>query len=318
MRNRHVKRYRLTALFQFVFILLLVLSVNTGRVSAAENSYHHLVVLGDPHLPGKNLADKERVLTNINSWSDVALVVAVGDICEDIGTTEEYEIVNKFFAGLEKPLAPIVGNHDFIYADSLNIKGKRDRGTAESRQLKLERFKTTFALKDNYYSRTISKYRLIFLSLDSAGSLAELSSAQLNWLRSELKANQKQPTIIFCHAPLAGTLRDCNKNANTRNFIIQPEKQISELLAAYQQVFLWVSGHTHTSPKEESFSSAVNLYQNQITNIHNTDMNRATIWTNSLFLYSDKVVIRTYNHRHNRWEPGYERNIALPRFLEVD
>ena len=78
------------------------------------------------------------------------------------------------------------------------------------------------------------------------------------------------------------------------------------------QVFLWVSGHTHTSPKEESFASAINVYEKRITNIHNTDINRETIWTNSLLLYPNKISIKTYHHNKRIWLPEFERTILPP------
>jgi Icc protein len=77
-------------------------------------------------------------------------------------------------------------------------------------------------------------------------------------------------------------------------------------------VFLWVSGHTHTSPEEESYASPINVYAKRITNIHNTDMNRAAIWTNSLYLYPDRVVIKTYNHKEGVWVPQLQRDVLLP------
>jgi len=67
----------------------------------------------------------------------------------------------------------------------------------------------------------------------------------------------------------------------------------------------------HTSPKEESFASPINVYANRVTNIHNTDMNRETIWTNSLFLYPDKIVVKTYEHKTGAWLPDFERTISL-------
>lgn len=76
------------------------------------------------------------------------------------------------------------------------------------------------------------------------------------------------------------------------------------------QVFLWVSGHTHTPPREESFAAPINIYANRVTNIHNTDMNRETIWTNSLFLYPDKVVVKTYQHKTGIWLPEFERTLS--------
>ena len=81
----------------------------------------------------------------------------------------------------------------------------------------------------------------------------------------------------------------------------------------YPQVFLWVSGHTHTTPKDESFASEINVYEKRITNIHNSDMNRETIWTNSLFLYPDKVVVKTFNHKKGAWLQEFERTIVPPK-----
>jgi 3',5'-cyclic AMP phosphodiesterase CpdA len=300
------------SIYSLVVVFFIAVFFGLNPVSAAEINYHHIVVLGDPHLPGKNLEGKEEVIKTINSWNDVEMVVAVGDICEDRGTPEEYAVAKTFFARLIKPFYPVVGNHDYIYADSPNAKGQRQRGTDESRQLKLDRFRRTFGLKDVSYSRSVGNYRLIFLSLDAPDHLAEISSKQLEWLRSELVNNRKQPTIIFCHAPLAGTLLNYNHKVNTPNYIIQPAEKIHDLLMSHPQVFLWVSGHTHTSPKEESFASAVNRYEKRVTNIHNTDMNRWTIWTNSLFLYPDRVVIRTYNHKKGVWLGGLERTVPPP------
>ncbi|MFH1605221.1 MAG: hypothetical protein ABIH03_15105 [Pseudomonadota bacterium] len=142
-----------------------------------------------------------------------------------------------------------------------------------------------------------------------------MSERQLEWLRSELQKERQSPAIVFFHAPLQGTLRNYNRNANTPNFVAQPAGTIHDILESNPQVFLWVSGHTHTSPREESFASAINVYEDRVTNIHNTDMNRKTIWTNSLFLYPDKVVVRTYNHQKAIWLPEFERTI-LPRRLE--
>ena len=51
----------------------------------------------------------------------------------------------------------------------------------------------------------------------------------------------------------------------------------------------------------------------QVWNIHNTDMKHATIWTNSLLLYPDKVVVKTCNHQDNVWLPELERAIPAPQ-----
>ncbi len=273
--------------------------------------YHHLVILGDPHLPGRDIENKEKVLEKINSWEDVEMVVAVGDICADLGSDDEFQVAKTFFKKLHAPLFPIAGNHDYFYADE---KGRLIAGTTATQEAKLRKFRQTFELKSYYYSKYVGDYLLLFLSADSSDFLSGMSGQQLVWLRTELVNNQKTPTIIIFHGPLNGTLRDYRKWINTPNFIAQPVATIHDILKANKQVFLWVSGHTHTSPLEESYASPLNLYDGRVNNIHNKDMNRGTIWTNSLFLYQDKVVVKTYNHQENVWLPELERTIIPPGF----
>jgi len=289
------------------------LGVSASNEAIGERTYHHLVILGDPHLPGKNIEAKENVIQKINSWDDVDMVITVGDFCENLGTDNEYAAVKKFFDKLNKPLFPIAGNHDYIYSNFLSPQGKRVKAEAASRETKLGKFRETFGLPSIYYSKKAGGYLLVFLSPEGSDHLAEMSDQQIGWLRAELEKNKDTPTIIFFHAPLKGTLRDYNSNANTPNFIAQPYEKIHEILMQNSQVFLWASGHTHTSPKEESFASSINVYAKRVTNIHNTDMNRETIWTNSFFLYPDKIVVKTFQHTNGIWLPDFERTISTPQ-----
>jgi len=65
-------------------------------VWAIDKAYYHLVILGDPHLPGKYISSKEKVIKNINTWTDVDEAIAIGDICEISGTNEEYATAKIF------------------------------------------------------------------------------------------------------------------------------------------------------------------------------------------------------------------------------
>lgn len=282
-------------------------------ISLWASDYTHLVILGDPHLPGKHLQNKEKVLQTINEWNDVDAVVAIGDMCEWLGDEREYSAVQTYFSALTKPLFAIAGNHDYIYADSVDENEKLQKGTHELQQQKLATFQKVFGLPKLYRSVIQNGYLLIFLSVDEPKYLAGIGKEQLFWLRKELEQNRHLPTIIFFHAPLDKTLDTYKHWVNTPSFIAQPVDSIKKLIAKNPQIFLWVSGHTHTSPKEESFASAINLYENQVTNIHNTDMNKEIIWTNSLLLYQDKVVIKTYNHNEKKWLDSFERIIYPPK-----
>ncbi len=311
-----------------VFIGLAVLGLSvfsyclpTQPISSA--GYSRIVLLADSHLPvrtelvhdvAKQLrleTAKGNVLQDINEWNDVAKVAVLGDITADRGTAEEYAFAVQYFAKLQKPICPIVGNHDYMYADALSDTGKRLRATAEERQEKLGRFKAAFHLPEVYYSQKDAGYLLLFLSPDSLNGkfLTEISPRQLAWMQQQLDANPELPTIVFFHAPLAGTLAPYNKEANTPNFIAQPEAALAELIQRHPQIFLWVSGHTHTPATNASFASSVNVYAGQVTNIHNADMDRETIWTNSLYLYPERVVVKTFDHKSGAWLPQLERTI---------
>lgn len=305
--------------FLFLTILVgmwvLLLGTPAYLFSSGGQTPFHLVVLGDPHIPGKFLPEKEAVIRTINSWSDVKMAVAVGDICEDLGTEKEYAAAKQFFNKLTKSFVPIPGNHDFIYEDIKMPDGKRIKGASSEKQKKLTTFQRTFGLPALYHSKAVDNYHLIFLATDDVQSdqLTRISQKQLDWLRSELKGHKKNPTIIFFHSPLDGTLSSYNKYANSSDFIAQPQEDIREILQKNPQVFLWVCGHMHVPATNKDFRSQINLYENRVYTLHNSDMNRETIWTNSLFISPDKVVIKTYNHRLGAWSPELEKTLVPPR-----
>jgi predicted MPP superfamily phosphohydrolase len=305
-----------------VLFLVVLLGLAAGWLVAPANLYasgdqlpYQVVILGDPHLPGKFLPEKEAVIRTINSWPEVRLVVAVGDICEDLGTAKEYSGAKQFFDKLTKPVVIIPGNHDFIYGDIKLPDGKRIKGSASEKQQKLALFQKTFGIANLYYSKTVNNYKLIFLATDDVQSdqLTRLSRKQLDWLRSELSRSKKNPTIIFFHSPLYGTLSNYNRYANDIDRIAQPEDDIRNLLKSNPQVFLWVCGHMHVPATHKDFRAAINLYEGRVYTLHNANMNRKTIWTNSLFLFPDKVVIKTYNHRLGAWMPELEKTLLPPR-----
>lgn len=297
------------------FCMACSLSGGMGPVGIPDRTYHHLALLTDLHLPATNIMAQEQVIQTLNSWNDLDMVISLGDLCQDRGTDDEYASVKAFFGQLNKPHTPVAGNHDYIYATTLSPQDKRVRAKPSEREAKLHKFRETFGLEALFYSREVGRYLLVFLSTDHlAGELTEMSEQQLEWLRRELERKKKMPTVIFFHAPLQGTLRNYNKTVNTPSRIAQPSGIIRDIITGNPQVFLWVSGHTHTSPLEESFASGINVYDKRVTNIHNTNMNRETIWTNSLFLYPDKVVVRTYDHKRGAWLPYFDR-ILLPPSL---
>lgn len=297
-----------------------------GNASMESNGYYRIVVMGDPHLPVrvrevKNpdkqqriIQAKNKVIDDINGWEDVDEIAVLGDIAAQFGIESEYAFAKQYFDRLEKLVSVISGNHDYVYEDGFAATGKFIHNNADGRQRKLNRFKEIFGLNSLYYRHQTGRYQLIYLSPDSLTSryLTEMSEAQIEWLNKELAQYSSYPTIIFFHAPLKDTLFTYNKSVNTPDFITEPEKTIDTIIRDNKQIVLWVSGHTHTPATNKSYASTeVNTYDSHVRNIHNSDMDRETIWTNSLYLYTDKIVIRTYNHHTQQWEEALDRTIAI-------
>ena len=290
---------------------LLLPGVLLSPAAAQEKAYYGVALIGDPHLPGKNLPAKISALRTIDGWTDIDRVVVLGDICKETGTPEEYAAAKAFFGRLRKPARFVAGNHDYIYADEKNTLGRRVKALPDARRAKLERFAETFGLSGVYDSERLGGYLMIYLSTDDLDSahLTQISDGQLAWLQKRLAENKTVPTLIFFHAPLAGTLHKYNEQADTPSFIAQPTGRLHNLILENPQIFLWVSGHMHVPATSESFSAPVNLYEGRVMNIHNPDIERKTIWTNVLRLYPDRVVIRTWDHAKGDWLDGLERTI---------
>ncbi len=293
--------------------------------SQQTRRYYRIVVFGDPHLPVRMekykeqekqqqiIALKNKVIDAVNLWDDVDQISVVGDIAARYGIEEEYAFAQQYFARLQKPVYIIGGNHDYRYKDELSARGRLQKGTPASMTEKLELFRTRMRLESLYYAQQLGKYRLLYLTPDATGKyLTEISGKQFSWLETELSTNINAPTIIFFHAPLFGTLSNYNKDVNTPDFIPQIKEKLDALLVKSPQVLFWVSGHTHTPVTNAGYAdSSLNTYANHIVDIHNTDMDRTTIWTNSLYLYDDKLVVRTYDHKQDSWKDSLERTFFI-------
>lgn len=109
-----------------------------------------------------------------------------------------------------------------------------------------------------------------------------------------------------------GTLLNYNNSVNKNRTVAQPVNELHDLLMSNPQVRLWISGHTHTPATNDSFAAPeINMYGSRIMNIHNSDMDRKHIWTNSLYIYGDHIDIRTFDHRSQDWIENYDRQIRL-------
>jgi Icc protein len=315
------------------FILSGCVKGQGGNLPARD--YYQIVVLSDMHLPGNLLPQKEKTIATLNSWPDVDLVAVTGDIVATGGDNSEYAFARAFFEKLNKPKAFIGGNHDYIYPDSYPINKETGhhlkQPSPDARRLKLQQFKQTWALQDVFYSKQAGNYLLVFLTADDLflNNYSEISDSQLRWLAAELQKNPNKPTIIFFHAPLQGTYASQRilKSGSPDSYNAEPADRIRKIVSQNPQVFMWVAGHLHIAPSNKDFNSGLNLYENQVAVILNPDMNGSSlfsdtdvkstkhdgIWTNSLFLHPDRVVVRTFDHKTGVWMSQLDRVILPPR-----
>jgi hypothetical protein len=323
-----------TAIVLLTGAALVLAGCTAGIKDSAEKGYHRIVVLSDLHIPGNNLPVKEKALQTVGTWDDVDRVAVTGDIVSKGGSKEEFAAAKNFLGKLKQPLRVVGGNHDYIYPDNYPPNPATGHtlkeASPEKRKLKLETFKKTWGLKEISYSERMGNYQLIFITPDhlTSNNYSEMTDQTLEWFANELERNRTVPTIVFFHAPLQGTYRSQRiaKATTPDSYNAEPAKKIREILLKNGQVFMWVAGHLHIAPPNKSFASPINLYEKQVWVIHNADWNgssifsedaskvtrHSTIWTNSLFLYPDRVVVRTYDHNKGSWMKELERTISIP------
>jgi 3',5'-cyclic-AMP phosphodiesterase len=306
-------------------LLSIIAVIIVSSQGIGKGDYYRIVVLSDPHLPTKTknvekkqnrekvLKAKESVINDINGWSDVDRVAMTGDLSADYSSDEEFTFASDFLKRLKPPLSVVTGNHDYFYIKNEEDDTRFSRGTPETRKEKLDRFAKVFGMKSLSYTVKIDGYLLVFLSIDElTGKYSvRLSKKTIDWFKSTVGKNKKIPTIVFCHAPLDNTLQAIDEKDKGSAFI-EPKKEIDAIIKDNPQIFVWVSGHTHTAPDNPGFMADYNLYKEQVMDIQNNDMDQETIWTNSLFIYKDRVEVKTYNHKTEKYDTKFDRKILLP------
>jgi hypothetical protein len=268
-----------------------------------------IVLMGDPHLPGRHLSLKQKVIEDINSWPDVAFVACVGDLCATFGTVAELEFASGFFSGLQKPFFTTIGNHDNYYSDSGFV-----RASKEERLKKIERFRKGFCEAEIFFSFDFFGWKIIFLAVDDVESslYSSVSSQQLDWFEQILSENSQRNTLVFCHAPLWA--KDVIKLFPPAiNYIVQPADRFARIIEKNSQIKLWVSGHVHFGMTKELVMHPFNFFKNQVMNLLVCDLDGFSvldmnikprkhndIWTRKLVLKPSGYECTVYDHVHGK------------------
>ncbi len=323
---------------EFIALSLSTLSVmvlgGCGKADGAKQAaekYTRLTIISDLHVPSPRDEEKRKVLRDINGWDDVTKVVALGDMVYRRGIEEEMKASAQLLSILQKPRIVVAGNHDFLYEDYYSEGEKLVRANPAKRAAKLKSFMEHFKIEKLYHSEDLSGYHLIYLSLNDVNgkSSVGLDEAEQSWLAKDLSENRGKPTIIFCHAPLDGTAGSINKK-KWFNQVVQPSEKIMNILLENPQVKLWVAGHLHRGAYYPACTDERQYTNTQtgIKGINNpslkgegkwqppkegekTSHKYPTLWTNSLYLYPDRVVVKTYDHGKGQELKELEKTIVI-------
>ncbi|WP_291056817.1 metallophosphoesterase family protein [Dialister sp. UBA1703] len=308
-----------TILCFFLSLSCLVLA-GCGQLPApAGKEYERVVVISDLHYPSKTrdnpkrqaiMDNKAKAREDINSWQDVDLKVFTGDMVEMYGSMNQMEEAKQFIDGFAGEKAYLAGNHELFYKEELK-DGKPVMADPALRKAHEDNYRKVFG--PLHSTKTLGQYLLVFLSPEDTESRFPVAMAkeEMDWLRQTLKENQNTPTLIFYHAPLSDTMIPYNdKIGNPRNFA-QPAGDIDLILLTNPQVKLWVSGHTHTPPTQPTFASEVNYYHGKVLDVYNPTWDGKQVWSNSIYLYKDKIVIKTYDHKKGAWMDELTRTVML-------
>ncbi|MGN0909150.1 MAG: metallophosphoesterase family protein [Succinivibrio sp.] len=316
--------------------LMAMAALHPAGAAQSQEEAARIVVLSDVHYGTKSrdpevrrarMALKRAAAAEISSWDDAGLCVFTGDMVEKYATPSEYEMAREFADSIKRPKAFVAGNHEIVYSEIPGRNGIERRAGPLERLIHLKRYSKLFG--PLYYTRRLAGYLLVFLSPDSPDAgwvpdgdsepyAGELSSHEVEWLSRTLRANSDTPTIIFCHTPLEGSFLQDYPGNGERNFT-QPAGTLRQILAQNPQVMLWVSGHTHTSARSASFANPVNRQRGaSVVDIHNPAWEGGEIWTNSIYLYKDRVEVRTWSHKDHRWLEPLDRSYAVMSKKELD
>ena len=192
----------------------------------------------------RSLQNLEGAVLSLNS-QQADFVVQCGDLINQ--DTASYEPVLEILSKLKMPIHHVLGNHDFVVADSQ--KGKVPE---------------ILDLDSSYYSIQKQGFRLLFLDgndlslnahiegseqyvrsqcyyekLETKSSSwnGAIGSQQVTWLEEQLEESQKsgQKVLLFCHFPLLPQSR----------FSLWNNEEVLGLLGRYSCVKVWFNGHDH-------------------------------------------------------------------------
>ncbi|GAA0434036.1 hypothetical protein GCM10008934_24350 [Virgibacillus salarius] len=192
-------------------------------------------VISDVHIDNSSTVDDEKFKAAMNQLNKVApdqdAFVVVGDLT-DYGYETEYD---KFFSIYNEKKQDGVnslftmGNHD--YWNGLSIKDAQTR------------FLEKTAMESIYYHKKVNGYHFIALSPEDSTTHGLYTVDQINWLKKQLEAAEKdnpgEPIFVFLHQHIKDTVYGSDLWGTQEN-----KELLYDTLKEYPQVITF-SGHSH-------------------------------------------------------------------------
>lgn len=195
------------------------------------------LVAGDLHagrIPAERLAAVFEAAARVPGQ---AFLGVPGDLTND-ALPEQYALLKAQIARLPFPFLGVMGNHDAVNAQD-----------AEPRA----RFCDAMGVEAPSYRRTIGGLDSAFLSADGHEDGCTVGIGRALPLLEQTLAEGAGPVIVFCHAPLSGTVGGApgrpSFTSNDPDFGLVSSDAVRALIRRAGRAVVWISGHTH-SPLE--------------------------------------------------------------------
>ncbi|MGZ3609602.1 MAG: metallophosphoesterase family protein [Ktedonobacteraceae bacterium] len=295
--------------------------------STAKRALHYFWAIGDLHYCANdqwNAFHTQRLapmFTDLRSlWAEEgtpAFCVSPGDIIE-LNTPENFQLAKKQMTTLlgEIPFYPGLGNHE-LYSEN-----------SESEDHLIEDFTAFWGKPVRYYW---VEGEVLYIILDPIGYPEPyLTQESLAFMQTALSKHPGYISVIFCHCPLYNTVLDrdpvrvLDYHSLDPFFSLKNSIDVRTILGKYEQVGLFLSGHTHSGwdaphlMKTEKLNghpvTFVNLMSPWYTGFHKGASLNADgtifefdpddpdlIVSFAFHIYRDQALIRLRDHKSRNW-----------------
>lgn len=233
-----------------------------------------------------------------NTDCKIDALIGVGDITEN-ATILDYKLIKAELSGIDTRYILASGNHDIrvrLYKQRLSYFA----GLANS-------LNGDEAMDSYHFSERIGDYKVIVLGSDKTKlEQAYISPEQLQWLDSEIAAEEGRPTFVICHQPLKDTHNEMNAFGSITKaggHVGEQSQDIQNVLSKYKNIF-FISGHLHSGFGPDSYNKVdgihcVNVPSTAIVNKDGTYNNAGTGYI--MEVYENEVRFRARDFAQGTW-----------------